>query len=147
MMLQPSFTSICLGLSWLSLSVAARLPLVAERAPLPLPQRGGESLPTTIPPNGNSPRPDSSPKIFNWEITWSSGAPDGNTRNMFKINGGFPGPKLEVTEGDNVEVRVINQSPYNTTIHHHGKHKVAGFQVCKLTVWTGRHRNDRHAVV
>ena len=123
MMLQPSFTGICLGLSWLSLSAAARFPLIAERAPLPLPQRGGESLPTVPPPNGNGPNPGPSAKTFNWEITWSPGAPDGNERNMFKINGNFPGPKMELTEGDNVEVRVSNQSPYNTTIHHHGKHK------------------------
>lgn len=122
-MLQPSFTSICLGLSWLSLSVAARFPLVAERAPSPLPQLGVESLPTMATPNGDSSRPDPLAKVFNWEITWAPGAPDGNTRNLFKINGNFPGPKMELTEGDNVEVRVINQSPYNMTIHYHGKHQ------------------------
>lgn len=89
---------------------------------MPLPQGGGASLPSAPQTNGNNPGPGA-PKRFDWEITWSSGAPDGNTRNLFKINGNFPGPTLEVTEGDNVEVRVVNQSPYNTTVHHHGKHQ------------------------
>ncbi|GAU40147.1 hypothetical protein TSUD_163170 [Trifolium subterraneum] len=36
------------------------------------------------------------------------------------VNGLYPGPKLEVTEGDSVIVHVINNSPYNVTIHWHG---------------------------
>jgi laccase len=33
------------------------------------------------------------------------------------VNGQFPGPAIEVTEGDSVTVHVVNQSPYNLTIH------------------------------
>jgi len=33
------------------------------------------------------------------------------------VNGLYPGPKLEVTDGDSVIVHVINNSPYNITIH------------------------------
>jgi laccase len=33
------------------------------------------------------------------------------------VNGLYPGPKLEVTEGDSVIVHVVNNSPYNVTIH------------------------------
>ncbi|CAN6373261.1 unnamed protein product [Urochloa humidicola] len=36
------------------------------------------------------------------------------------VNGQFPGPALEVTEGDSVTVHVVNKSPYNLTIHWHG---------------------------
>ncbi|TKW02103.1 hypothetical protein SEVIR_8G223000v4 [Setaria viridis] len=36
------------------------------------------------------------------------------------VNGQFPGPAIEVTEGDSVTVHVVNQSPYNLTIHWHG---------------------------
>ncbi|XP_072952102.1 laccase-25-like isoform X2 [Typha angustifolia] len=36
------------------------------------------------------------------------------------VNGQMPGPTLEVLEGDTVEVHVINESPYNITIHWHG---------------------------
>ncbi|CAL4986254.1 unnamed protein product [Urochloa decumbens] len=36
------------------------------------------------------------------------------------VNGQFPGPTIEVTEGDSVTVYVVNKSPYNLTIHWHG---------------------------
>ncbi|XP_034607165.1 laccase-15 [Setaria viridis] len=36
------------------------------------------------------------------------------------VNGQFPGPAIEVTEGDSVTVHVVNESPYNLTIHWHG---------------------------
>ncbi|XP_072151653.1 laccase-15-like [Setaria viridis] len=36
------------------------------------------------------------------------------------VNGQFPGPMIEVTEGDSVVVHVVNKSPRNITIHWHG---------------------------
>ncbi|WOL14967.1 laccase-24-like [Canna indica] len=36
------------------------------------------------------------------------------------VNGQFPGPTIEVNEGDTLVVNVINESPYNMTIHWHG---------------------------
>ncbi|KAH7029094.1 multicopper oxidase [Microdochium trichocladiopsis] len=57
---------------------------------------------------------------FTFIITWQQGAPDGFQRDMFLINGQFPGPLLEVNQGDNVVVNVQNNSPFNTTLHHHG---------------------------
>ncbi|KAG6488213.1 hypothetical protein ZIOFF_056972 [Zingiber officinale] len=36
------------------------------------------------------------------------------------VNGSLPGPTLKVSEGDTVVVHVINDSPYNITIHWHG---------------------------
>ncbi|KAK8448072.1 hypothetical protein SEVIR_8G212200v4 [Setaria viridis] len=36
------------------------------------------------------------------------------------VNGQFPGPMIEVTEGDSVVVHVVNKSPHNITIHWHG---------------------------
>lgn len=36
------------------------------------------------------------------------------------VNGQFPGPKVEARDGDTVVVRVVNDSPYNITIHWHG---------------------------
>ena len=33
------------------------------------------------------------------------------------VNGQFPGPPVEATEGDTVVVHLINQSPYGITIH------------------------------
>ncbi|TKW15151.1 hypothetical protein SEVIR_5G217600v4 [Setaria viridis] len=36
------------------------------------------------------------------------------------VNGQLPGPPIEVTEGDSVAVHIVNESPYNITIHWHG---------------------------
>lgn len=38
----------------------------------------------------------------------------------FTYNGLFPGPKIEVYEGDTVEILVKNHLPENTTVHWHG---------------------------
>jgi FtsP/CotA-like multicopper oxidase with cupredoxin domain len=53
-------------------------------------------------------------------LTWAKGAPDGYERDMIFINGQYPGPLLEIQQGDWVEVEVCNQMPFNTTIHYHG---------------------------
>ncbi|KAI0015568.1 multicopper oxidase [Xylariomycetidae sp. FL0641] len=64
--------------------------------------------------------PNATTRHFALTLTWEKGAPDGYEREMFKVNGQFPGPALEVDEGDNVVVVVKNLSPYNTTLHYHG---------------------------
>ncbi|KAI4302701.1 hypothetical protein MLD38_038419 [Melastoma candidum] len=43
-----------------------------------------------------------------------------NTRVITAVNGTLPGPIINVTEGDTLVVHVINNSPYNLTIHWHG---------------------------
>ncbi|KUJ08107.1 laccase TilA [Mollisia scopiformis] len=58
--------------------------------------------------------------VFPVKLTWEKGAPDGFERDMILINGQFPGPALNINEGDNVEFVVTNQLPYGTTIHFHG---------------------------
>lgn len=40
---------------------------------------------------------------------------------MFMINDQFPAPKLEINQGDCVEIYYQNNSPFNTTIHFHGR--------------------------
>nr|CAB3462820.1 unnamed protein product [Digitaria exilis] len=41
-------------------------------------------------------------------------------RSIMTVNGQFPGPALEVNEGDSLIVRVINRGGYNVTVHWHG---------------------------
>ncbi|KAF8466319.1 conidial pigment biosynthesis oxidase Arb2 [Kalaharituber pfeilii] len=53
-------------------------------------------------------------------ITWEVGAPNGNAREMIKINREFPGPNLWLNQYDDVEITVHNEMPFNTTIHWHG---------------------------
>jgi FtsP/CotA-like multicopper oxidase with cupredoxin domain len=64
---------------------------------------------------------------FKLELTWGKGAPDGYERDMIFINGQFPGPLLEIPQGDWVEIEVLNSMPYNSTIHAHG---VSCIHVC-----------------
>ncbi|KAF2149697.1 multicopper oxidase [Myriangium duriaei CBS 260.36] len=56
----------------------------------------------------------------NLTLTWEPGNPNGNQRELIKINGEMPGPELRFDEGDQVEVLVQNDMPFNTTVHWHG---------------------------
>lgn len=55
-----------------------------------------------------------------WVITWELGAPNGQEREMIKINGQFPGPTILCDEDDDIEISVHNKMPFNTTVHWHG---------------------------
>ncbi|KAB5536176.1 multicopper oxidase-domain-containing protein [Coniochaeta sp. 2T2.1] len=55
-----------------------------------------------------------------WIISWETGAPNGQAREMIKINGQFPGPAVICDEDDDVEITVHNIMPFNTTVHWHG---------------------------
>ncbi|XP_078446928.1 laccase-7-like [Wolffia australiana] len=41
-------------------------------------------------------------------------------RTIVAVNGIFPGPTVHAREGDRVAIRVINESPYNMSVHWHG---------------------------
>ncbi|KAM3073541.1 hypothetical protein ACMFMG_004565 [Clarireedia jacksonii] len=60
------------------------------------------------------------PRQFDLTLTWEKAAPAGVTRDIIMINGHFPGPLIEVNEGDDVWVTVHNKLPFNTTMHYHG---------------------------
>lgn len=64
--------------------------------------------------------PGNGPRRFDLTVTWEKHAPDGISRDMILINGQFPGPVMEINEGDEVWVTVHNLMPYNTTMHYHG---------------------------
>ena len=69
-------------------------------------------------------------RSFDLTVTWELGAPDGFERLLFKVNGLFPGPALELDEGDDVVVDVKNLSPFNTSIHFHGTCRKPKATVC-----------------
>lgn len=60
------------------------------------------------------------PRLFHLTVTWEKYSPDGISRDMILVNGQFPGPVMEINEGDEVWVTVQNLLPYNTTMHYHG---------------------------
>ncbi|KAF5790403.1 putative laccase [Helianthus annuus] len=46
------------------------------------------------------------------------------TRNSITVNGQFPGPTLEVNNGDSLVIKVVNKAKYNVTIHWHGVRQI-----------------------
>ncbi|PKI62206.1 hypothetical protein CRG98_017404 [Punica granatum] len=42
------------------------------------------------------------------------------THNTITVNGQYPGPTLEINNGDSLVVNVVNRARYNVTIHWHG---------------------------
>ncbi|KAI0889416.1 putative multicopper oxidase [Annulohypoxylon maeteangense] len=59
-------------------------------------------------------------RTYDWIIVDKEGDPDGVVKPMMTINGQFPGPLVEVNEGDVVEVNVQNSAVNSTAIHWHG---------------------------
>ncbi|CAA2969731.1 laccase-12-like [Olea europaea subsp. europaea] len=46
------------------------------------------------------------------------------THNTITVNGMYPGPTLEVNNGDTLVINVVNRARYNATIHWHGVRQV-----------------------
>ncbi|KAJ5212973.1 hypothetical protein N7449_000142 [Penicillium cf. viridicatum] len=57
---------------------------------------------------------------FDMILTEGDIAPDGHLRKVILTNGQFPGPLLELCQGNDVEVSVLNLLPYSITVHFHG---------------------------
>ncbi|KAI1866391.1 hypothetical protein JX265_007692 [Neoarthrinium moseri] len=65
---------------------------------------------------------NASPQVreYHWTILEKEGNPDGIFKPMMTINGQFPGPLIEVNEGDTIVVNVVNRASNATAIHWHG---------------------------
>lgn len=59
-------------------------------------------------------------RSYKWVILEKEGNPDGVYKPMLTINGQFPGPLIEVNEGDTIVVDVQNLATNATAIHWHG---------------------------
>ena len=59
-------------------------------------------------------------RTYNWTVVDKDGNPDGVYKPMMMINGQFPGPMMEVNEGDTVIVNVKNAAKNATGFHWHG---------------------------
>jgi FtsP/CotA-like multicopper oxidase with cupredoxin domain len=59
-------------------------------------------------------------RYYNWTIVNKVGNPDGVSKPMMMINGQFPGPMMEVNEGDTIVVDVLNMAKNSTALHWHG---------------------------
>ncbi|OTA56429.1 multicopper oxidase [Hypoxylon sp. EC38] len=119
-----AFTSACIGtifsLAWLALSLdnlgrSDSSPLGAALS-VPL-RRPDEDY--VLDPDWDFGAPNQVRK-YDWTIVDKEGGPDGVVKSMMTINGQFPGPLIEVNEGDVVEVNVHNQASNSTAMHWHG---------------------------
>ncbi|WVQ72983.1 hypothetical protein IAR50_002546 [Cryptococcus sp. DSM 104548] len=57
---------------------------------------------------------------YTWEIATATASPDGFERQVYTINGEFPGPLIEANTGDTIRVTVTNSLDEGQTIHWHG---------------------------
>ncbi|KAK5633826.1 hypothetical protein RRF57_009540 [Xylaria bambusicola] len=57
---------------------------------------------------------------YEWTITDGEGSPDGVHRPMMLINDQFPGPLIEINEGDVLVVKLVNKASNSTALHWHG---------------------------
>ncbi|KAF2102433.1 putative multicopper oxidase, type 1 [Rhizodiscina lignyota] len=60
---------------------------------------------------------------YSWTIRDQERNPDGVYRPMIIINEQFPGPLVEVNEGDTIVVHIDNQAVNSTSIHWHGMYQ------------------------
>ncbi|KAI0967734.1 multicopper oxidase-domain-containing protein [Xylaria arbuscula] len=60
---------------------------------------------------------------YEWTITDGEGNPDGVHRPMMLINNQFPGPLIEVNEGDVLVVNLVNKASNATALHWHGMYQ------------------------
>ncbi|KAI1752464.1 multicopper oxidase-domain-containing protein [Xylaria castorea] len=59
-------------------------------------------------------------RAYEWTITDGEGSPDGVHRPMMLINNQFPGPLIEMNEGDVLSVKLLNKASNATALHWHG---------------------------
>ncbi|KAJ2990235.1 hypothetical protein NUW58_g3051 [Xylaria curta] len=57
---------------------------------------------------------------YEWTITDGEGNPDGVHKPLMLINNQFPGPLIEMNEGDVLSVKVLNKASNATSLHWHG---------------------------
>lgn len=58
---------------------------------------------------------------FSIWLTWAKREVAGFTRDVILVNDQYPGPPLELMQGDEVIFDVKNHCPFNVTVHFHGK--------------------------
>ncbi|KAJ8626850.1 hypothetical protein MRB53_020157 [Persea americana] len=71
-----------------------------------------------------SPTTLSTTKRFHFNVEWTMVTRLCSTKPLLTVNGEYPGPTIQVQEGDEVEIIVTNRVSLNTTIHWHGVKQV-----------------------
>ncbi|KAJ5312082.1 hypothetical protein PENANT_c011G07955 [Penicillium antarcticum] len=58
--------------------------------------------------------------FFPVTLSWTNRTVAGVSRPVIAMNGQYPGPPLNINQGDNVQFLVDNRCPFNATVHFHG---------------------------
>ncbi|KAK2994981.1 hypothetical protein RJ640_015411 [Escallonia rubra] len=69
---------------------------------------------------GILPSSSATTRRFQFNVEWKNVTRLCHTKQLLTVNGKYPGPTINVNEGDNVEIKVRNSVARNTTIHWHG---------------------------
>ncbi|KAI1479932.1 putative multicopper oxidase [Daldinia eschscholtzii] len=143
-----AFAIACIGsifsLAWVALSLDVLRPTepsplaVAQSVPLRRPDKD-----YILNPHWDFEAP-SQVRKYDWLIMDKDGEPDGIFKPMMTIDGQFPGPLVEVNEGDIIEVNVHNYASNATAIHWHGIFQngtnwmdgAAGVTQCPIAPWS-----------
>ncbi|RFN44680.1 multicopper oxidase [Fusarium flagelliforme] len=79
-----------------------------------------EHLAYLLHPQENASRPPTT-LVFNWTITSGFKSPDGVVKQVYLVNGQFPGPLIEARSGDRIVVHVRNDlADEGVSLHWHG---------------------------
>ncbi|KAI0098751.1 multicopper oxidase-domain-containing protein [Nemania sp. FL0031] len=110
-----------LTLAGLLLSLGPSTPNVESQAEsdLPPPQASHTDDRYILDPNWDFFAP-SQVREYEWTITDGEGSPDGVHKPMMLINNQFPGPLIEMNEGDVLLVKLLNKASNATALHWHG---------------------------
>lgn len=58
---------------------------------------------------------------FSINLKWARRRVAGFTRDIILVNNQYPGPPLQLNQGDDVIFDVQNDCPFNVTVHFHGE--------------------------
>jgi hypothetical protein len=68
---------------------------------------------------------DAPVQYYDWTVAYTYASPDCVEKLVMAVNGEFPGPRIDATEGDTIVVNLTNLLPTEgVVIHWHGMHQV-----------------------
>jgi hypothetical protein len=85
--------------------------------------------------------------FFPITLTWTNKTVAGVVRPMIAMNGQYPGPPLNINQGDNVQFLVDNRCPFNATVHFHGMCLISLYAPCEKVLISYRNRTDWNPLV
>src|SRR4051794_12278013 len=85
--------------------------------------------------------------FFPITLTWTNKTVAGVVRPVIAMNGQYPGPPLNINQGDNVQFFVDNRCPFNATVHFHGMCLIPLYACYEKIIIGYRSRTDWNPLV